>query len=68
MPEISRLVRTHGIGIVIDDLTVECIQEVIESVDKNTSLKYSEKVVKVQSFYNWENEEKKIQQIYSSFT
>jgi glycosyltransferase involved in cell wall biosynthesis len=68
MLEISRLVDTHEIGIIIDELTVDRVREVIEKVDKNTSRKYAENVLKVQSFYTWENEEKKLLQIYNSLT
>jgi len=66
LPEISNLVRRHHIGIIVSQLNTSGVMEVILNANQKDSWQYRENVRKIQSIYNWKNEEEKLKTIYRS--
>lgn len=67
LPEIKNTIEKFGIGKTIQNHTPQHIAELIqEMLDEGKSL-YAENLKKAAEVFNWENEEQKLERIYSSF-
>ncbi|WP_414047862.1 glycosyltransferase [Macrococcus equi] len=66
-PEVKAVVD-QGVGISVDSHDVNQIADAVNQLVKNEALRnqYSEKCKEIKKIYNWENEQKKLLEVYNS--
>lgn len=67
LPEIKNTIEEFGIGRVVENHEPEHIAEMIRIMLAEGKTIYSENLKKAAAVFNWENEEKNLEKIYSSF-
>lgn len=67
LPEIRQTIETYGIGKAILNHAPEHIAEMIRKMLEEGKEPYIENLKKAAEVFNWQNEEKKLEEIYSSF-
>jgi glycosyltransferase involved in cell wall biosynthesis len=67
LPEIKNTIETYGLGKTIENHNPKHISEMIKLMLREGKFAYSENLKKAAGVFNWPNEEKKLEKIYSSF-
>jgi len=67
LPEIKHTIEFHGIGKTIHNHEPEHIAEMIRKMLDEGKQPYAENLKRAANIFNWANEEKKLEKIYSSF-
>jgi glycosyltransferase involved in cell wall biosynthesis len=67
LPEIKNTIETYGLGKTIENHNPKHIAEMIKLMLSEGKFAYSENLKKAAGVFNWPNEEKKLEKIYSSF-
>lgn len=67
LPEIKNTIEKFGIGKTIQNHTPQHIAELIHEMLEEGKSPYVENLKKAAEVFNWENEEQKLEKIYSSF-
>lgn len=67
LPEIKNTIETYGIGKTIENHEPEHIAKMIREMLDEGKESYTENLKNAAEIFNWENEEKKLEKIYSSF-
>ncbi len=67
LPEIKNTIEKFGIGKTIQNHEPQHIAELIQEILEEGKSPYAENLKKAAEVFNWENEEQKLEKIYSSF-
>lgn len=67
LPEIKNTIEEFGIGETIESHNPQHIAEMIKKMLEEGKSPYADNLKKAAEVFNWENEEKKLERIYSSF-
>ncbi len=68
LPEIQNTIESYGIGKTIQNHEAKHIAEMIRKMLEEGKTPYAENLKKAAEAFNWGNEEKKLEKIYSSFS
>ncbi len=67
LPEIKHTIENYGIGKTVQNHEPQHIAKLIQEMLQEGKTPYSENLKKAAEVFNWENEEKKLEKIYSVF-
>lgn len=67
LPEIKNAIETYGLGKIVENHEPKHIAETIQAMLNEGKQPYLENLNKAAVVFNWANEEKKLEKIYSSF-
>lgn len=67
LPEIKNTIETYGLGKIVENHDPKHIAEIIQAMLNEGKQPYLENLNKAAGVFNWANEEKKLEKIYSSF-
>ena len=67
LPEIKQTIENYGIGKTIQNHEPQHIAKLIQEMLEEGKLPYADNLKKAAEIFNWENEEKKLEKIYSVF-
>ncbi|MDD3773206.1 MAG: glycosyltransferase [Weeksellaceae bacterium] len=67
LPEIKYIIETYGIGMVLKNHEIQHIAEKMKLLLGKNKSEYAENLKKAAQVYNWEIEEKKLEQIFQPF-
>lgn len=59
------LIERHGIGVVAEEYSKEALTQAMDDISKIPKETYREKLKAVKEIYNWQNEEKKLFDLYA---